>query len=70
MTILWKLKKDPRTNKCEVAWRKLENGNEESCLVTNEQFKRQINEETAQLQDADGNLMSAQQAKAYVATLP
>ena len=33
-------------------------------------FKREINEETAQLQDADGNLMSAQQAKAYVATLP
>lgn len=33
-------------------------------------FKREINDETAQLQDADGNLMSAQQAKAYVATLP
>lgn len=33
-------------------------------------FKREINEETAQLQDADGNLMTAQQAKAYVATLP
>lgn len=33
-------------------------------------FKQQINEETAQLQTADGNLMSAQQAKAYVATLP
>lgn len=33
-------------------------------------FKQQINDETAQLQDAEGNLMSAQQAKAYVATLP
>ena len=33
-------------------------------------FKKQINEETAQLQDADGNTMTAEDAKAYVATLP
>ena len=33
-------------------------------------FKTQINEGTAQLEDADGNLMTEQQAKDYVATLP
>jgi len=33
-------------------------------------FKKQINADEAQLLDADGNLMSPEQAKAYVATLP
>lgn len=33
-------------------------------------FKKQIAEETAQLQDADGNTMTAAEAKAFVATLP
>ena len=33
-------------------------------------FKKQINADEAQLLDADGNLMTAEQAKAYVATLP
>lgn len=33
-------------------------------------FKQQINDETAQLEDADGNLMTPEEAKAYVATLP
>ena len=33
-------------------------------------FKAQINADEAQLEDADGNLMSAEQAKVYVATLP
>jgi hypothetical protein len=33
-------------------------------------FKAQINADEAQLQDADGNLMTAEQAKAFVATLP
>ena len=33
-------------------------------------FKAQINNESAQLEDADGVLMSAENAKAYVATLP
>ena len=32
-------------------------------------FKKQINADEAQLEDADGNLMSPEQAKAYVATL-
>ena len=33
-------------------------------------FKAQINDESAQLEDADGVLMSPEAAKAYVATLP
>lgn len=33
-------------------------------------FKKEILADEAQLQDADGNLMSAEQAKTYIATLP
>ena len=33
-------------------------------------FKKQINADEAELLDADGNLMTAEQAKAFVATLP
>jgi len=33
-------------------------------------FKAQINDESAQLEDADGVLMTPEEAKAYVATLP
>jgi len=33
-------------------------------------FKKAINEGTANLQDADGNVMAAEEAKAYVSTLP
>ena len=33
-------------------------------------FKKEILADEAQLQDADGNVMSAEQAKTYVATLP
>ncbi|CAB4195388.1 hypothetical protein UFOVP1640_14 [uncultured Caudovirales phage] len=35
-----------------------------------ENFKAQINDESAQLEDADGVLMTPDEAKAYVATLP
>ena len=35
-----------------------------------QQFKQAINDDTAQLEDADGNLMSPEEAKAFVATLP
>ena len=34
------------------------------------QFKKAINEETAQLQDAEGNLMTAQAAKDFIKELP
>ena len=33
-------------------------------------FKKAINEETAELQDAEGATMTSAEAKAYVATLP
>lgn len=33
-------------------------------------FKREINEGTAQLQNADGELMTAEQAKQFVKELP
>ena len=33
-------------------------------------FKTQINDESAQLETADGVLMTPEEAKAYVATLP
>jgi hypothetical protein len=33
-------------------------------------FKTQINDGSAQIEDADGNVMSPEAAKAYVATLP
>jgi len=33
-------------------------------------FKKEIAEETTELQDADGNVMSAEEAKSYIATLP
>ena len=35
-----------------------------------QQFKQAINDDTAQLEDADGVLMTADEAKAFVATLP
>ena len=38
--------------------------------VDYQQFKQAINEDTAQLEDADGNLMTPEEAKAFVATLP
>ena len=33
-------------------------------------FKKQINADEAQLEDAEGNLMTAEQAKAFVKELP
>ena len=33
-------------------------------------FKAQINADEAQLEDAEGNMMTAEEAKAFVATLP
>lgn len=35
-----------------------------------QQFKQAINDGKAELQDADGNVMSQEEAKAFVATLP
>ena len=35
-----------------------------------QQFKTNINDDTAQLEDMSGTLMTPEEAKAYVATLP
>ena len=35
-----------------------------------QQFKQAINDDTAQLEDADGVLMTAEASKQFVATLP
>ena len=49
---------------------------ENSCITCDpantdyQNFKKQINADEAQLEDADGNLMTAAEAKAYIATLP
>ena len=51
--MIWKLIKDPVTGKQDVVWRELENGRQESCLVTAEQFKKDL-ANGAELQDADG----------------
>ena len=43
------------------------------CVAENtdyQTFKAQINADEAQLEDVDGNLMTAEEAKAFVATLP
>ena len=38
--------------------------------VDYQQFKKAINDDTAQLEDAEGNLMTAEEAKAFVKELP
>jgi hypothetical protein len=35
-----------------------------------QRFKQEINEDKAELQDVEGNVMTAEEAKNYVATLP
>ena len=41
-----------------------------TCVAENPEFKKAISEETAQLQDAEGNLMTAQAAKDLIKELP
>ncbi len=40
-----------------------------TCVAENPEFQEYL-KNGGQLEDADGNLMTAEQAKAYVATLP
>ena len=40
----------------QVAFRELEDGRQESCLVTTEQFKKDL-ADGAELQDAEGNVI-------------
>ena len=41
-----------------------------TCSQYDANFKKEILADAAQLQDAEGNTMSASEAKAYIATLP
>ena len=61
----WKLLPLQPYQQAQVAWRKLEDGTEESCLVTTEQFKKDL-ADGAELQDAEGNVIDG---IAYLATL-
>jgi len=52
----WKLLPLLPTQTVPVAFRELENGMQESCLVTTEQFKKDL-ADGAELQDAEGNVI-------------
>jgi hypothetical protein len=68
---MYKLFKDPEGKKVvgiqkgENTWVPFSTANTDY-----QKFKKQINADEAQLQDADGNTMTPEQAKTYVATLP
>jgi hypothetical protein len=69
---MYKLSIDSRNNKVhgisrldDNAWIPLDPSNSDFI-----EFKRQINEDESQLQDANGNTMTAAEAKEFVATLP
>ena len=72
---MYKLLLNPFTNQLDKVMLTLSNNiivfgldNPESSVYQN--FKKEINEEKAELQDAEGATMTAAEAKAYVATLP
>lgn len=72
---MYKLIINPITNQVDKVMLTLDNAivvfgldNPESSTFIN--FKKAIFAETAQLQDADGNTMTAAEAQEYVATLP
>lgn len=71
---MYKLIKNPYNQKIEVVQKQVGNILMSIPFASNNtdytNFKREINEDEAELQDADGKLMSADAAKAFVATLP
>ena len=71
---MYKLAKDPCSGKVDVVIKYLEGLRIsipfDPANTDYQQFKAQINADEAQLEDADGNLMSPEEAKAFVATLP
>ena len=42
--MIWKLIKDPVTGKQDVVWRELEDGRQESCLITAEAYLKWLSE--------------------------
>ena len=72
---MYKLNKDRRTGEFCSVNKTNEDGSISSIPFAPDNtdyanFKKAINEETAELQDADGNTMTAAEAKEFVATLP
>ena len=69
---MYKLIKNPMTGKIDVVQRLSDNAfiPFDPANTDYQQFKQAINDDTAQLEDADGMLMTAEEAKAFVATLP
>jgi hypothetical protein len=72
MTITYKLHKNYHGDLCaiECVEKQISFSIDAIDNIDYQTFKQQINDGTAQLEDADGNLMTEQQAKDYVATLP
>jgi len=69
---MYKIIKDHFTNKNSIIVRLLDYASIPFEVANNDyiNFKKEINEESAQLQDADGVTMTAAEAKEFVATLP
>jgi len=69
---MYKLFKDPLTNQINSVIRIIDNANIPYNPANTDyiNFKAQINDESAQLETADGVLMTSDEAKTYVATLP
>ncbi len=71
---MYKLLKDPITGKVDTVQK--QESSHFLCIpfapanTDYANFKKEINAESAELQDAEGNTMTAVEAKAYVATLP
>ena len=71
---MYKLIKDPYTQQVKMVQKQVNNVLYSIPISIDNtdyaNFKKAINEETAELQNADGNTMTAAEAKAYIATLP
>lgn len=69
--MMYKLTKNPRTNEVNGVCKDDKYGIPFDPANTDyANFKKEILADEAQLEDADGNLMTAEQAKEFVATLP
>jgi len=69
---MYKILKDPFTNKVSVIVRLSDNASIplDPANIDYTNFKTAILEDKAQLQDADGNTMTAEQAKDFIKELP
>jgi phosphoenolpyruvate-protein kinase (PTS system EI component) len=69
---MYKLVKNELTNQVNSVLRLSDNTNIPMVYANTDyrNFKKEINEETAELQDAEGDTMTAAEAKEFVATLP